>query len=155
MVFGVPCVTIVAPVCDRVPAGRSAFPGHAVTWSIQVEWLLAACGIHGVLQESQASVHAHSGVTPFVVSGWPLLFECIYDISGLQHVNKLTIERRFRKYSLWNLLTPFFPLECNSLMHKTHFISLWGGWKMHFSCPFHDFQLVIPTETICFDGFPY
>ena len=36
---------------------------------------------------------------------------------------------------------PFFPLEYDSLMHKTHFISLWGGWKVHFSCPFHDYQL--------------
>ena len=28
-----------------------------------------------------------------------------------------------------------FPLEYDSLMHKTHIISLWGGWKKQFSCP--------------------
>ena len=63
-VFGVPCITIVAPVCDRVPAGRSAFPGHAVTWSIQVEWLLAACGIHGFCKSpKQVCMH---------IVAWPL-----------------------------------------------------------------------------------
>ena len=25
-------------------------------------------------------------------------------------------------------------------MYKTHSISLWRGWKIHFSCPFHDYQ---------------
>ena len=101
MVFGVPCITIVVPVCDRVDTSRQVslsrsrghliHPGRMTVGRLRHTW---------VLQESQASVHAHSGVTPFVVSGWPLLFEHIYDISGLQHVNKLTIERRFRKYSL-------------------------------------------------------
>ena len=142
MVFGEPCVTIVVPVCDRVPAGRSAFPGHAVTWSFQVEWLSAACGIHGFCKSpKQVCMH---------IVAWPL--SSFRD--GPFCLNIFMILVDFNMLINWqsnvgcvSTLWPFFPLECDYLMHKTHFILLWGGWKMHFSCPFHDYQLKLCALT--------
>ena len=155
MVFGEPCVTIVVPVCDRVPAGRSAFPGHAVTWSIQVEWLLAACGIHGFCKSpKQVCMH---------IVAWPLssfrddpfclnVFMILVDFNMLINWQSIVI-RRLRKYSLKNnvkLLT-FFPLGMWFFDAQNTFHFTVRGLKNAFFMPFS----WLPIKIMYFAGSSY